>query len=328
MSRLSSCRFVALAAYALWAVSALGGDPVVAAEYGPTRPLVEANNPFGVEGASSKRAVSEIRTKPEPKKPGAATHPVQPTKPVKPAEVEARINRVLDSPTQIEFVETPLKDVVDYLKDLHHIEIQLDSRALKQAGVEESAPVTKNLKGISLRSALRLTLAEIADTELTYVIRDEVLLITSKAKAEKLRTTRVYDVADLVVCQDSKAKLWDDYATLIDVIRETVCPQSWHTNGGKGTIKGASMAAARVLVVSQTQQVHEEIEALLKELRSAAAKRRGGGNADWPQRDPVKRPDAGMVRVDVRTIDATARQTVVPRTKGEGRAKSQRHGDR
>ena len=328
MSRLSSCRFVALAAYALWAVSALGGDPVVAAEYGPTRPLVEANNPFGVEGASSKRAVSEIRTKPEPKKPGAATHPVQPTKPVKPAEVEvadqpragfADPNRVCRNAAErrrrLSQGSAPHRDPARF-------------QGPEAGGRGGSAPVTKNLKGISLRSALRLTLAEIADTELTYVIRDEVLLITSKAKAEKLRTTRVYDVADLVVCQDSKAKLWDDYATLIDVIRETVCPQSWHTNGGKGTIKGASMAAARVLVVSQTQQVHEEIEALLKELRSAAAKRRGGGNADWPQRDPVKRPDAGMVRVDVRTIDATARQTVVPRTKGEGRAKSQRHGDR
>ena len=66
---------------------------------------------------------------------------------------ERKIREALSQPTQVEFVETPLKDVIDYLKDLHHIEIQLDAPALKEAGVDESTPVTKNLKGISLRSA-------------------------------------------------------------------------------------------------------------------------------------------------------------------------------
>ena len=87
-------------------------------------------------------------------------------------------------PTQFEFVETPLKDVVDYLKDLHHIEIQLDSPALKEAGVDESTPVTKNLKGISLRSALKLMLDEL---QLKYVIHNDVLLITSPDQGRKRR---------------------------------------------------------------------------------------------------------------------------------------------
>ena len=63
-----------------------------------------------------------------------------------------------------------MKDVVDYLKDLHHIEVQLDVPALKEAGVEESTPVTKNLKGISLRSALELMLDE---SGLKFVVHNE-----------------------------------------------------------------------------------------------------------------------------------------------------------
>ena len=111
---------------------------------------------------------------------------------------EKKIEEALKQPTQIEFVETPLKDVVDYLKDLHHIEIQLDSAALKEAGVDESTPVTKNLKGISLHSALKLLLDEL---QLKYVIHNEVLLITSPTKAEsdEYMTTKVYPVADLVL---------------------------------------------------------------------------------------------------------------------------------
>ncbi len=109
-----------------------------------------------------------------------------------------KIEEALKQPTQFEFVETPLKDVVDYLKDLHQIEIQLDVAALKEVGVEDSTPITKNLKGISLRSALKLLLDEL---QLKYVIHNEVLLITSPAKAEseEYLTTKVYPMPDLVL---------------------------------------------------------------------------------------------------------------------------------
>jgi hypothetical protein len=111
---------------------------------------------------------------------------------------EKKIEEALKQPTQIEFVETPLRDVVDYLKDLHHIEIQLDAAALKDAGLEETTPVTKNLKGISLRSALKLLLD---DLQLKYVIHNEVLLITSPAKvdSEEYMTAEVYPLSDLVL---------------------------------------------------------------------------------------------------------------------------------
>ena len=45
----------------------------------------------------------------------------------------------------------------------------------------------KNLKGASLKSALRLMLGELG---LTYVIQDEVLLITTKEAAEQKLETR------------------------------------------------------------------------------------------------------------------------------------------
>jgi hypothetical protein len=109
---------------------------------------------------------------------------------------EERITTQLDETTTIEFVETPLSDVVEYLKDLHKIEIQLDTRALEDAGAGSDTPITKNLKGISLRSALRLMLGGL---DLTYMIKDEVLLITTPEKASAEMVTKVYPVADLVL---------------------------------------------------------------------------------------------------------------------------------
>ena len=63
---------------------------------------------------------------------------------------EKRIEAALKSPTKMEFVETPLRDVIDYLEDYHQIVIQLDESAMDSAGVSKETPVTKNIKGVAL----------------------------------------------------------------------------------------------------------------------------------------------------------------------------------
>jgi hypothetical protein len=85
--------------------------------------------------------------------------------------------------------------VVDYLKQRHGIEIQLDKKALSDAGIGSDVPITRSFKGITLRSALKLLLGEL---DLTYVLKNEVLMITSRTEAENMLSQRVYPVADLV----------------------------------------------------------------------------------------------------------------------------------
>lgn len=109
---------------------------------------------------------------------------------------EARIRSELDRPTTMEFIETPLNQAVAYLKDLHGIEIQLDTKALEQSGIFSDSPVTSEMKGISLRSALRLLLRPL---DLTYVVKDEVLLVTTLEEASQETITKVYPVEDLIV---------------------------------------------------------------------------------------------------------------------------------
>ena len=57
-------------------------------------------------------------------------------------------------------------------------------------------PINASLKGITLRSALRLMLGE---HDLNYIIDHEVLLITTVDKAKEKVVTKVYPVADLVL---------------------------------------------------------------------------------------------------------------------------------
>jgi len=107
--------------------------------------------------------------------------------------VEKKIYEVLKSPTRVDFVDTPLEDVVDSLKDSHEIEIQVDVNALNEAGIRADVPVTKKLSGISLSSALRLILSEL---DLICLLRDDVLLITT-SEAVRERAGIGYRLASL-----------------------------------------------------------------------------------------------------------------------------------
>src|SRR5213075_2789336 len=109
---------------------------------------------------------------------------------------EQRIFNELSKETSVDFVEQPLKDVVMYISELHRIPIVLSLKKLEEASVSADTPVTKTLKGVTLRSALRLILK---DLELTYVVRDEVLQITTLEDAQNQMLTKVYPVGDLVV---------------------------------------------------------------------------------------------------------------------------------
>lgn len=114
----------------------------------------------------------------------------------KSSKAEENIAAQLDKQTDIAFTDTPLTDAVQFLSDFHNIPIIIDKEALTEEGIAEDTAVTRTLTGVKLRSALKIILQPL---QLSYVIEDEVMKITTAAK-EKLRLqTRVYPVGDLVV---------------------------------------------------------------------------------------------------------------------------------
>jgi hypothetical protein len=183
---------------------------------------------------------------------------------------EVAIKKELAEPANFQFVDTPLTDAIEVLKEQHGIEIQLDLAALTGAGVGTDTPVNSHVSGVSLRSGLKLLLDQL---ELTYVIRNEVLLITSKTQAEQLLDTKVYPVGDLVRPEDDGlvVGMKPDFNTLIESITTTIAPTTWDEVGGPGS--AAPFPIADALVVSQTDEVHEEIEKLLAWLRETRGKR-------------------------------------------------------
>jgi hypothetical protein len=170
----------------------------------------------------------------------------------------AQINRALAQPlksTGLDFTDEPLESVANFLQDEYDIPIQLDVPALDNAGSTRDEPITVNVRNISLRSALRLMLNT---KKLTYVIRNEVLIITTSEVAEQLLTTCVYDVRDLAT--DGRS-----FAALAEAISSCIATETWAENGGDE----AEMRPVQpgLLVISQTREVHEQVADLLAAIR-------------------------------------------------------------
>lgn len=160
-----------------------------------------------------------------------------------PGGAEAAIETALMQPNRMEFIETPLIDIVEFLKDMHGIPIGLDRRALDDVGIGSDVPITARRGQGDLAANLDAILDPL---DLTWIVRHEVLLITTKATAEANCPARVYKLLRQVPFDD-----------LLRDITGNINPQSWDTVGGPGSL---CPMPPGVLVVTQTQATHRQIE--------------------------------------------------------------------
>lgn len=112
----------------------------------------------------------------------------------KSSAAEKRIVAALDDESSCNFADTPLADAIQFLSTQHEIPILLDNAALEGAGAATDAPITLTLSGVPLRSVLNIMLKSL---QLTYVIQDNVMFITTVDEANQRLQTRVYPVGDL-----------------------------------------------------------------------------------------------------------------------------------
>jgi RNA polymerase sigma factor (sigma-70 family) len=178
---------------------------------------------------------------------------------------EKMIVAKLDGPTKIDFIETPLQDVIIYLEDYHGIQIEVDQPAFDDVGLGTDTPISRTLEGIPLRTALQLILRDI---DLTYVPVDGVLLITTPNGAASMPLTRVYPVGDLVGLGASQT---GESSWLTDAVQALRKQADINVRPDDAVVIEATVAGKSVLVVTDSYTTHEEIERLLRGLRQAAA---------------------------------------------------------
>jgi hypothetical protein len=205
---------------------------------------------------------------------------------------EGRIEKALAKPSELDVKELPLRDVIASLEQMTKVPVILSAKKLEEAAINLDTPVTFRVKGISLKSALRLMLGELG---LTYVIEDEVLQITTPEDAGSRLHIRVYDCRELLSMPGTrdgapkgagnpgavpngvagaggggfggpppKPVLPDN---LVQVVMSTVDPDSWDEVGGPGN----AVEYKGMLVVLQTPDCHAKVEKLLNLMYAAGS---------------------------------------------------------
>jgi hypothetical protein len=192
------------------------------------------------------------------------------------AAAEEKIEAALQQNVAFSFPETPLKEVIEAIKTKTGLPIVLDTKKLEEAAINLDTPVTVSLRNLTLDSFLRNTLS---DLNLTYLVRDEAIHITTPEDAGSQLIHRIYPVLDLVARRtpvfEASAVVTSrtaggrmgtaDYESLINVITTTIDPDSWDDVGGPGSI--ASFDNAGALIIAQTHETHQKIGPLLNSLR-------------------------------------------------------------
>jgi hypothetical protein len=215
---------------------------------------------------SSHGQVGTTRTEPAKPIPGfdLASLPVGKTIGIPPSS--AKVRELLEQKGDFQMLCYQLGDLVTELRDKYKVPTHFDMDALTADGKGPDTILNSIYKDVTIRSMLRQLLPTHG---LTYIVRDEFLIITTKTAAETATSTRLYQVHDLVLKPNDPAAR-PELNSLIELITSTIVPDMWREAGSViGEIKGVEFPGAVVLVVSHNDDGHEQIEKLLADLRAA-----------------------------------------------------------
>ena len=250
------------------------------------------------------------------------------------SQSERQIESMLLKPISFNYKDTPLQEVISDIQKFSGINIVIDRQALQTDGISLDQLMTIGLEKIATRSALTLVLKQ---ANLTWVIENEVLNVTTQAQSKGRLVQKVISVADLVIpvenhplnpvnsldsalsrhinnlspgisaptvnfsqeglatgqtVSSSSSGTYNGLGSamsnaanntntnslvgpknssatlenaLINLIMNTVQQNTWSHMGGPGTIQYFPLGHA--LIVNQTQEVQEDVIALLQSLR-------------------------------------------------------------
>ena len=214
------------------------------------------------------------------------------------AVLERQLEKKLQTPVNMQVVNQPLEKVLETLGDQVETHLFLDRAAIVTAGINVDRPVTLHVKDLSFKSTLNLALQPF---HLTYLIRDEVVVITTPEQARPKLVTKAYQIQDFVEKKAASSpvngpagvnQVDQPEERLIRLIVQTISPPSWASTGGAGTIEYFPLSKS--LVVNQTQDVQEEIYDLLMSLRRPSVETGCCEEARTPQNQaaPCPKPNS------------------------------------
>jgi hypothetical protein len=192
-----------------------------------------------------------------------------------PPPVSARA--ALDRPVpELNADSTPFSRVIESLRGLSGANLVVDWKTLEAAGISKDSPISLNVRNLSFRKMLELTLDQAGpSTRLVFTVSENVIEITTQEAADAHTVTRVYDVNEFLMpetidkappnldlsavassssssgggggtsifnqsaqaAQSPAAAIQSRADALVTVIRSVVRPEIWRENGGTASIQ-------------------------------------------------------------------------------------------
>ena len=109
---------------------------------------------------------------------------------------EAELRKRVD----IDFIEIPFVEAIDALCSQVGLQFYLKEKHLEDEGISADASVSLSLDQIPVEMALELILEQL---ELTYIIRDGIILVTTPQDLENVAVVCVYNCRDLLAINTS-----------------------------------------------------------------------------------------------------------------------------
>ncbi|MCY2979873.1 MAG: hypothetical protein NTU79_14495 [Planctomycetota bacterium] len=158
--------------------------------------------------------------------------------------IRDRLNQRLD----VSFTAQPLSAVMKFFSQELKIPILIDDKALEEENITPDEPITFELDNIRAVNALELILRPL---QLTYVVGNEVMMITSKRTAANI--TRYYDLSTILPDNSLSGEI-------VELIQEMVASDTWQVSGGVSKLR----MFGSVLVVNAPEETHLAIAELIR----------------------------------------------------------------
>jgi hypothetical protein len=192
------------------------------------------------------------------------------------ASAGERIAHALNDTVTLEFTEIPISEAAAVLSKEAGVDVVVSRRALEESGLGVDLPITIALREAPLRSVLHRMLAR---HDLTWVVRDEAIEITTKDAAANVAVTRAYPVRDIAAMQGDPAVL--DVDSLIQTITSSFDAESWEDVGGPGVIR----EFGGLLAITNHDEVHRQIGSLFA--AAGDLQKRRSASPDAPVTEPL-----------------------------------------
>ncbi len=180
----------------------------------------------------------------------------------------AAIEAALASRETLDFTEISLFELCDFLQRKHAIQVFIDLKTLESGDHSTKQNITIVTQGITLESALRLTLPQAG---LGYGVQNESLIFTSIEAANELQETRIYPIGDLLG-ESMDGFHTKDLFSIREMLCDTIETDSWNEVGGPGIMDVHSYSSS--LICRQNRRVLQLVQEALDALRQICAEQK------------------------------------------------------